>query len=68
MDEANGRLLSRIDERTANIEKQLKRMADEKVGREEFLPVRNLVYGLAGTLLVGVVVTLLSVIMEGPTP
>jgi hypothetical protein len=63
----NGRLLARIDERTANmalrIERIEKLIADDYVTRAEFMPVRWISYGLVGTVLFAVLGAMLALVI-----
>ena len=47
----------------ANDVKHIKSNMDKLVTRNEFEPVRNIVYGLAGLILVGVVAGLLALVV-----
>ena len=60
-------LLARIDERTAHqaidIETIKATLASNYVTRQEFYPVRTIVYGLVGTVLTSVLLGLLALVI-----
>lgn len=58
--DADHDLIVRIDERTKNWEQTLKTFVTTK----EFFPVKSLVYGLVGLILVGVIGGILSLILH----
>lgn len=60
---ADGQLLSdvaSIKDKVINIEKKLE---SNYVTRDEFTPIKNLVYGLVGLILTGVVMALLGLVI-----
>lgn len=72
-------LLHRIDERTNTLNTKvneikgelhdLRTVIDAKyVTREEFLPVRNIIYGLVGMILMGVLGALTAAVLHSPHP
>ena len=56
----NAELLVRIDERTARQERDTAKY----VTREEFAPIKGLVYGLVGLLLTGVIGAVLALVIR----
>ena len=64
----NGRLLAVLDERTKEIQKALASIQitveAKYVTKDEFGPVRMLVYGLAGTVLSGVLVGIMTLVLR----
>lgn len=66
-----GTRLARIDERTEFMARAIKEIKDELkdidkkyVTKDQFLPVRNLVYGLASLLLTSIVGAIIALIIE----
>ena len=61
-------LFARIDERTKNLEKELKSISTkldrDYVTKEEFDPVKTAVYGLIGIILITVVGYLLKLVIS----
>lgn len=57
-------LLIRIDERTLSIQTSVDNIKKSVVLKGEFLPIRNIVFGLSGTILVAVVGALMSLILN----
>lgn len=57
-------LLIRIDERTKGMEEDIKVIKDDFVKKEEFKPIKNLVYGLVSLILTGVVGALLALVVR----
>ena len=71
----NGRLLARIDERTKAIRHELKQLREDMgehektaretyVTRDEFKPIRNVIYGLIGLTLSSVASAVLLVVLR----
>ena len=64
----NGSLLVRLDERTQIMMKDLdsmnRRMESGLVTRAEFVPVRNLVYGATGLILLAVVGAMVALVLQ----
>ncbi len=58
------KLLQEIKVQVARLETLMNLMQDNYVTRAEFEPVRNLVYGLVGLLLTGVVGAMIALIMK----
>lgn len=60
-------LLARVDERTARIEEDIRAIRDDLrhhyVTRDQFWPVRGIVYGFAGLVLVLVSTALVSAVL-----
>lgn len=59
----NGNTLSRIDERLKALHEDVKDIKDNFVRKEEFWPVRTVVYGLVGLVLIGVVGALIALVI-----
>ena len=57
-------LLVRIDERTQRLENDIKTMKENSVTKEEFWPVKSLVYGGVGVVLVAIVGAFLHLILK----
>jgi len=60
-EEEFGAILARVDERTRNIEARL----DWFVTKDEFAPVRRIVYGAVGVALTILAVALLGLVVVG---
>ena len=61
MSEDHGERLARVEARLCGIEKR----ALEWLTRAEFTPVKMIAYGLAGSILLGVVSAILSLVLRG---
>jgi len=59
----NAKILAKLDERTETIIKELKSIKDNYVQRNEFQPVRNVVYGMVSAILVTILGVLLKSII-----
>lgn len=57
--------LARIDERTAAMSRRLEDLTSEFVPRAEFMPVKSVVYGLVGCILVAVFTAVLTLVLRG---
>ena len=72
MEETPTTLLARLDERTGTILIKVNDLQSQLTGdyvtKQEFLPVRNVVYGLVGLILMSVVGALLLLVVKGNTP
>ena len=60
-------LLARIDERTKNLEKELKEISEkldkDYVSRDEFAPIKKIVYGMVGVILLAAVVAMVNLVI-----
>ena len=67
--ETQKELLYRIDERTKQFEKDLEEVKslinNNYITRAEFIPVRNIVYGLVGLILTAVTTALITLVVVG---
>lgn len=57
-------LLIRIDERTQGMQEDIAVLKNDFVKKEEFRPIKNLVYGLVSLILTGVVGALLALVIR----
>lgn len=57
-------LLIRLDERTKNIQQSMNLLPQNYVQKQEFLPVRNVVYGFVSLILVTIVGAILALILK----
>lgn len=59
-------LLARLDERSVNVERSIEEIKEKLetgyVGREEFKPIRLVVYGLVGVILVAFVTGVIALL------
>ena len=60
---SSGELLIRIDERTKILIEEMKNLKLNYVRKEEFQPVRNVVYGMVGLIAVAVVGALIRLVV-----
>jgi len=60
-------LLARIDERTKNLEKELKEISEkldkDYVSRDEFAPIKKIVYGMVGVILLAAAVAMVNLVI-----
>ncbi len=56
--------LASIQKGISNIEKELQEIKGEKVSKDEFMPVKNLVYGFTGLILISVVTALITLVVK----
>jgi hypothetical protein len=64
-DESLRELLARIDERTKNLAECVDTLAGSVVSKEEFRPVKSIVYGGVGLVLTSVVAALIALVVKG---
>ena len=64
MENGDRELLIRIDERMNSLGNDIKEMKGTLVSREEFDPVKKIVYGLVAIILMGVLTTALTFILR----
>lgn len=57
-------LLIRVDERTKLIIEEMKTLKNSYVRKEEFEPVKRLVYGLVGLILISVVGSIIALVLR----
>ena len=55
--------IARIDQRTETIEKRIEALSNDFVSRAEFGPVRAVVYGLVGCIMVSVITAILAIVL-----
>lgn len=67
--QSNEILLARIDERTKRLEDDFSsiriQLSSKFVTKEEFVPVKNIVYGMVGLILVAVLSGLVTLLIKG---
>ena len=63
MDESE-RALIRVETEVEAIKRQIVKMEDELISRKEFEPVRNLVFGAVGLMLVSIIGALLALLLH----
>lgn len=61
----NGSSLGRLEERQANTQRELHEVRQVMVTKAEFAPVRAVIYGMVGTILVAVIGALLAIVVRG---
>ena len=57
-------LLTRIDERTLQLIKDIHELKTNYVTKTEFFPIKNIVYGMVGTILLSVIVALIALVVK----
>jgi len=61
-------LLIRIDERTKNIEEEMKKFPAKYVSKEEFRPIKAFVYGLMTAVMLTVLGAVLTLVVNNGVP
>lgn len=60
----NGRLLARMDERLGALFDVVRELKAEVVTKDEFKPVKSVVYGLVAVILVSVITAVVAVVVR----
>lgn len=64
----NNELLTRIDERTIQLIKDMNELKENQklnyVTHTEFNPIKNIVYGMVGTILLSVLVAIIALVVK----
>ena len=61
----NGSSLGRLEERQASTQRELSEVRQVMVTKAEFAPVRAVIYGMVGTILLAVIGALLAIVVRG---
>lgn len=60
----NNELLIRLDERTAQIQKDVTELKSNYVTKSEFIPVQNITYGMVSLILIAFIGALIALVFK----